>query len=522
MHDVAVIGFGPTGAVAASLLGQLGVTVLVVDRSKTVYDKPRAIALDHEIMRVFQQMGITDEIAPWVADYPPSEFHGVDGRIIKRLDAAPPPLPQGWPPNLSFTQPPVDAAMRACATRQKTVRVELGAELTAISQNDYAVSLTLESPAGTWVENARYVIACDGAGSTVRRATGVALEDLGFDEPWLVVDVKVMPDALDRLPKTNVQYCEPARPATYVVGANDHRRWEIMLHKNEDPREAADEANVWRLLGRWVSQSEAQIWRSASYRFHALIAEKWRDRRIFLAGDAAHQQPPFLGQGMCQGIRDVANLSWKMAWVLQGAASPALLDSYETERSPHVRQLTEIIKGLGRFVCERDEAKARARDHKLIEEMGASVQTTLRQDLMPKLGKGLLASAPHAANGTLFPQPRIAGTPSRLLDDIIGSGLRLVLSGALLDAALAFDQTLPIQVARVIAADDAPASNRLTLVESDGVLTAWFALHRCVAVLVRPDNYVFGVAADACGIRSLVSDLLMQCGAEHALPAGVA
>lgn len=516
MHDVAVVGFGPTGAVAASLLGQLGLDVLVIDRSESIYDKPRAIALDHEIMRVFQQIGIADEISPWVAEYPPSEYRGVDGSIIKRLDAAPPPLPQGWPPNLSFTQPPVDAALRACAARHKTVRMQLGTVLTAISQTNQDVSLTLQRESGIFVEKARYVIACDGAASTIRRHADIALDDLGFDEPWLVVDVKVNPEALERLPKVNVQYCEPSRPATYVVGANNHRRWEIMLNEGEDLRTIADEANVWKLLGRWVSPADAVIWRSATYRFHALVAERWRNGRIFLAGDAAHQQPPFLGQGMCQGIRDAANLSWKMALVLQGRASPALFESYETERSPHVRRLIDIIKGLGRFVCERDPEKARARDAKLIAEMGGSVQTTLRQDLMPTLGQGILSSTPHPANGTLFPQPRIADHSSRLLDDIIGGGFRLFISSTVLYNASTLDKALPIQVLRVLSADSRETklgqdSEVTTLTECDGIVASWFTRYQCVAALVRPDNYVFGVVVNASDIQGLVHDLRLQC-----------
>ena len=523
MHDVAIVGFGPTGAVAASVLGRQGINTLVVDRATSIYDKPRAIALDHEIMRVFQELGITDEIAAHVAPYPASEYHGVDGRIIKRLDAAPPPLPQGWPPNLSFTQPPVEAALRAHAQSLPGVSVRLGCELTALEQGADHVTLGLASESGRETCKARYVIACDGATSAVRRLAGMELEDLGFDEPWLVVDVKVSDEALQRLPEVNVQYCEPQRPSTYVVGPGNHRRWEIMLQESEDPASFLDERNVWQLLSRWVSPGEATLWRSATYRFHALVARRWRSGRVFLAGDAAHQQPPFLGQGMCQGVRDAANLGWKLARVLRGRAGDGLLDTYEIERSAHVRQLTATIRTLGRFVCERDPQKAAARDAELIAQMGGSVKTAMRQDLMPALQHGFLSATPHAASGTLFPQPRIAGDSGpQLLDDRIGTGFRLVLAelpdAAVLRAARAALGATAVLIQRAPAADAEPSADVLRLVELDGVASDWFAQKQCVAALVRPDNYVFGVAETSAGLARLVAEAQEQLASERMVP----
>ncbi len=523
MYDVAVVGFGPTGAVAASMLGRLGIKTLVIDRSTTIYDKPRAIALDHEIMRVFQELGIAGEIAKHVAPYPASEYRGVDGGVIKRLDAAPPPLPQGWPPNLSFTQPPVEAALRACAARHASVTVGLGHEVTALRQATDCVELELESESGRETQQARYVIACDGATSTLRRMAGMELEDLGFDEPWLVVDVNVSESAADRLPNVNVQYCEPKRPSTYVVGPGHHRRWEIMLQEDESPEDYLDQRKVWALLSRWLKPDEASIWRSATYRFHALVAKRWRERRVFLAGDAAHQQPPFLGQGMCQGVRDAVNLSWKLAHVLQGRAADALLETYETERSAHVRQLTETIKMLGGFVCERDPIKAAARDAHLLAEMGGAVKTAIRQDLVPPIRRGFLSSLTHTANGTLFPQPRIArGAAAMLLDDCAGTGFRLILAEPMdlserniaVDAKHAFDVSVfLVQRAHTRASDF--KLDVEPLIELDGVVSDWFTTHRCQAALVRPDNYVFGVATTAADVQELLREAARQFAHER-------
>ena len=170
---------------------------------------------------------------------------------------------------------------------------------------------------------------CDGAASTVRKLLGIEYEDLEFDQEWLVVDLRVSERGLAKLPQVSIQYCEPARPSTYLIGVGSHRRWELMLHPGEQP-------DAWKLLARWITPDDAELWRAAAYRFHALVARQWRCGRVFLAGDAAHQQPPFTGQGMCQGIRDVANLSWKLQYVLAGKAADKLLDTYEAERKQHV------------------------------------------------------------------------------------------------------------------------------------------------------------------------------------------
>ncbi|SFA92500.1 3-(3-hydroxy-phenyl)propionate hydroxylase [Pseudomonas sp. NFIX10] len=516
MYDVAIVGFGPSGAVAANLFGRAGLNTLVLDRLDTVYDKPRAIALDHEIMRVFQEIGVLDAVLPHVAPYPPSEYRGVRGPIIKRLDAAPPPFVMGWPPNLSFTQPPVEEALRNHALQHDSVTVRLGSEVTAISQHAQHVTLEVRDKNGSSVENARFVLGCDGANSTVRRLCAIPLDDLDFDEPWLVVDVKVEPAALAELPDVNVQYCEPSRPATYVVGPGNHRRWEIMLHESEDPALMVQDDHVWKLLERWVKPGQARLWRCSAYRFHALVAHTWRKDRVFLAGDAAHQQPPFLGQGMCQGIRDVVNVAWKLARVLQGDASPDLLDTYQLERRAHVQRLTQTIKSLGQFICERDEQKALARDEKLIAEMGGTLRTTLRQDLMPALEQGFLSAVPHAARGTLFPQPRQAGEGT-LLDDVAGTGFRLFVSQAVSTTQLATVQDsvsyINLRIVRVInhaANSMLPADQDYGFIERDGVVSAWFSRHNCVAALVRPDHYVFGVVQDGELLPALFDEIVSR------------
>ncbi|MEJ8851443.1 bifunctional 3-(3-hydroxy-phenyl)propionate/3-hydroxycinnamic acid hydroxylase [Variovorax rhizosphaerae] len=492
VFDVAVVGFGPSGAVAAGLLAGMGLRVWVCDRSREVYDKPRAVAIDHEILRVFQQLGVVDAVMPFVEPFTPSEYFGVDGQLIKRLTMVEPPYPLGYTPSNVFTQPPVEAALRAHVQSLEHATVALGTEVTALSQDAEAVTLQWRRDNDeVGRTRARYVVACDGASSFVREQVGIALEDLSFDEPWLVVDVLANERGLAKLPKTSVQYCEPDRPCTMVIGPGNHRRWEISLKPGEDPQKVIEPAETWKLLSRWLSPDEGTLWRQASYRFHALVADTWRRGRVFVAGDAAHQQPPFLGQGMCQGVRDVANLAWKLAAVLRGevtgAAAESLLGSYGVERKRHVEQLTTRIKGIGAVICERDVAKARERDARMLEECGGVVRDMPRQDVIPGLEGGLLSPVAHPGNGTLFPQPWIAQGSERVrLDALGGNGWWLVLDEGFDDVD--WEHATP-RITTLRLGDSLP--------ETEGIAAAWFRRHGCRAAIVRPDRYVYGVASNA-------------------------
>jgi 3-(3-hydroxy-phenyl)propionate hydroxylase len=328
-----------------------------------VYPKPRAIALDHEIMRVFQNLGLADAIAPFCEPFTPSEYYGVDGQLIKRLATVEPPYPLGHTPSMVFTQPPVEAALRRHVQGLPTVEVALGQRFTGVEQDGDGATVRLEDGDGKQRQRARAL--CDRLRrrlERVREAAGIVLEDLQFDEPWLVVDVQVNERGLAKLPKTSVQYCEPARPCTYVIGPGNHRRWEISLLPGEDPAAMATEEGAWSVLRRWIGPEDATLWRQASYRFHALVAREWRAGRVFIAGDAAHQQPPFLGQGMCQGVRDVANLVWKLRAVLAGevAGAARCAARYLCRRAARARApLTTRIKEIGAVICERDRPPPR-------------------------------------------------------------------------------------------------------------------------------------------------------------------
>ncbi|TPQ33102.1 FAD-binding monooxygenase [Bradyrhizobium guangdongense] len=506
-HDVLIVGFGPTGAVAAGLLGRLSHRTLVIDRLTDVYDKPRAIALDHEIFRHFDNMGLAGAIAPYIEPFTASEHFGVDGQLIRRIDMVAKPYPLGYTPSMVFSQPAVEVELRRHATSFSNVRAELGVELLDLVQTPDRVEAKLKGANGQLRSvTARYVLGCDGASSIVREIAGLALEDLVFDEPWLVVDMRVNEDALHKLPQCSAQFCNPARPVSFLIGPKNHRRWEIMLLPGEDARQMERPENVWKLLAPWLNQQDGELWRAASYRFHALVADNWRNGKILIAGDAAHQQPPFIGQGMCQGLRDATNVVWKLDRVLRGTSPDSLLDSYTVERKQHVIELTGKIKAIGQAICERDVAAARRRDAQLLAQGGGKPLQITRQEIIPPLRAGFLAQHESPACGSLFPQPRVASEGAvRLLDEVVGPGLRVLIDGRHSEAAalLALCAAQPNLSAAAIAPPGTPDA----LEETEGVLANWFDRHGVVAAIVRPDHYVFGTARNAKELADLLDEI---------------
>ena len=503
-YDVAIVGFGPTGAIAAGLLGKKGIRTFVCDKLHDVYDKPRAIALDHEISRVFQQMGVGKKIKPFLEPFTDSVYYGVDGQIIKRMSTVAAPYPLSHTPSVVFTQPPVEKILREYANSHASVTVALGLTLMDLTQDADLATLSLKHEDGhTSHVKAKYVIGCDGASSSVRSLASIQLEDLGFDEPWLVVDVMVNERGLAKLPKTSVQYCNPERPATYVIGPGNHRRWEISINEGEDPKEVATPEGAWKLLAPWLTPEDGTLWRQASYRFHALVANQWRNGRVFVAGDSAHQQPPFLGQGMCQGVRDAVNLCWRLEAVLKNEAAETLLDSYGLERKAHVIDLTTRIKGIGKIITERDVTKARARDAKLLADCGGVVTPMPRQDVQPALSAGLLGSVVHPARGTIFPQPLLHSSNGHQarMDDVYPAGWKIVFS------TKAGDEVVQAAQHHHLPALQSLRLGSPELTEAEGVLGKWFETHGVLAAIVRPDHYIYGVCQTAQDVATQLDEL---------------
>jgi 3-(3-hydroxy-phenyl)propionate hydroxylase len=475
VHDVAVVGLGPVGATLANLLALRGLAVLALDREADVYRLPRAVHFDGECMRVFQTVGIADQLAPDLTVGPGMRFVAADGALLLDWPRPMQPGPQGWHASYRFHQPLLETRLRERLASFAKVQIQLRREVFAVEPGADAVGLRLEDRSSGRLRQARarYVVGCDGARSIVRRYMGAGLEDLRSHERWLVVDLILGRDRPD-LGDHTIQYCDPARPVTYVRGAGRRRRWELMLMPGEDPAAMSRPEVIWQLLSRWITPAEAQLERAAVYTFHSVIAEGWRRGRLLIAGDAAHQTPPFMGQGMCAGIRDAANLGWKLADVIDGRAGESLLDSYESERSPHVREFIETAVRLGKVIQATEPEAVRRRNAQM------RADKTVFTTPVPRLGPG--AHDGSGAAGLIGEQPLLAD--GRRLDDVVGYRHALLINPG-------WNMPTPGDGLIAVPADSAPAR-------------AWLDRLQAGAVLLRPDRYVAGVARRPAEIAALL------------------
>ena len=456
-----------------TLLAERGVRVIALDKETAPYPLPRAVHFDHEIMRIFQQLGLAEQMRRCARDLPDYQFRAADGRVLMNL-RPPRETPSGWAGGYMFHQPSLEAVLRERLEALPSADIRLGQRLDALDQD--ADGVTASVTPGVAAIRARYLVGCDGASSPVREAIGGGLFDYQFDEPWLVVDVKVPPGC--RTPEVNIQLCDPARPTTCVLSGPGRHRWEFMLLPGETAEAMLDDAVVLDLIRPWDC-GPVEIERKAVYRFHGLVANRWRDHRLMIAGDAAHQTPPFAGQGMCAGIRDAANLAWKLDGVLRGAASDALLDSYQAEREPHVRAAIELAIGMGRVVCTLDRNAAAQRDAGMLAAQAGGAPALPPMQPSPFTAGCLLAGSPGA--GELFPQPTAGDGSDRLrMDDRLGEGACLIARAAIGEAAPG------VRLLNLDAEELAPF--RATVL-------AWLDRRQADAVLVRPDRYVFGSGA---------------------------
>ena len=436
-YDAVIAGCGPVGAALANLLAARGLTVCIAEKHRAVYDKPRAITFDWEGMRVLQFCGVAEEFSKGIRPHPGTDFRGLDGQVIKLFDPLPPPWDLGWPPTFTFVQPEMERLLREALVRRETVTLLLGHSVEGFRDEGDRVCVDILDldTGGTRTVTGDFLIGCDGANSGVRAALGLPLEDLGFDENWLVVD------ALQRretaIPAKGTQFCWPWRPASFIPGPGKLRRWELKIMPGETPAEFDDPARVRAVLADHVDTGAVEIWRSATYRFAARVGTEWRKGRVLLAGDAIHQTPPFLGQGLGSGIRDAANLAWKLVHIRRTGFNAALLDSYRDERRPHVVAVVEAAKEFGKIVGELDMDRARARDAELAAELASGRMETRRQKFIPDLETGILDPEPGVpwadqVAGKLMIQPEVYAPDGskRLLDDIGADGMALRDGGA--------------------------------------------------------------------------------------------
>jgi 2-polyprenyl-6-methoxyphenol hydroxylase-like FAD-dependent oxidoreductase len=512
VYDVAIVGAGPVGCALGILLGQRGRRVVVLERWLEPYPLPRAVHYDHEIGRILQACGLGQALAAISEPAEVYEWRNADGATLLRFGRVGHGA-SGWPESSMFNQPALEALLAERLGALPSVEVRRGIEVVGLADPGAGAPVALacrtSGEATEHTVTARYVVGCDGANSIVRTLVDAPVRDLGFFYDWLIVDVVLdEPRPFDPI---NLQICDPVRPTTAVSGGPGRRRWEFMRLPHESMDDLNDEATAWRLLAPWdVTPANATMERHAVYTFQARWAERWRAGSVFLAGDAAHLMPPFAGQGMCSGLRDAANLAWKLDLVLDDRADDSLLDTYETERMPNVEAVINFSMELGKVICVPDPDEAAARD--VAMRAGVVDGQVSEVPPLPAIDAGLLTATPAA--GSLFLQAAVAaaaGSAPGRCDDVIGSGWTLLIAGDAPAGALVLDPQLQawfeVIGGRVVTIGG-PAAD---LHDVDGAYGAWFERHGALAVLQRPDFHVYGsVAAAAADLGAAVDALVRQ------------
>jgi 3-(3-hydroxy-phenyl)propionate hydroxylase len=510
-HDVLIVGLGPVGAVAATLLGLHGVRVLVIDQGFDPYPLPRAIAFDGEALRILAALELGDEL-PAMNAHQHVRFLGARGQMLAEVafdDEA-----NGMPGLSFFLQPELERALRDGLARQPTVDVALGWELEGFVDSGDAITARLrevETGARRFA-TASYLLGCDGASSTVRRRLGIGFGGSTYEERWLVVDLAA-DGPIAHLPYYTA-HCDPGRPFVDMPSPGGHR-FEWMLHPGESAERMADPACVRRLLSAHLDPDAVEVLRAVVYTFHARVAERWRHGRAFLLGDAAHAMPPFAGQGLASGLGDAINVAWKLAAVLDGRAGDALLESYERERRPHVQAMIRLNRFLGAVLQTRDARLAAVRDTLLgTASRMPALGSWLRgggpkpDPVLPRRARQRLVGRRAATGGMRIPRARLRTLDGRVerLDDVLGH--RFALLGLELDPRAALDATarelwdrLGAEYFRLVPRGRRHASTNgrpsagertLELEDLDGTLVS-FVRRRGEIAIVRPDRYVLAV-----------------------------
>ncbi|MEU4132995.1 bifunctional 3-(3-hydroxy-phenyl)propionate/3-hydroxycinnamic acid hydroxylase [Streptomyces wuyuanensis] len=499
-RPVVIIGAGPVGVTAALLLARYGVRSLLLERHPDVYPLPRAVVVDDEVRRVLQSVGIHEEFAAIARPAPGLRLLDARRRVISEFPRSMHGL-HGFPQLSMFNQPELERLLRGALARRPECELWSGVEVVSVTGSDTPNTDAPHDPAGPvrvtfrrggsdeedhlWADA---VLGCDGAGSLTRDAIGAAWENLHFQESWRVIDVRTSRPV--RTWDGAEQICCPTRPATFMRVGEDRYRWEFRLADDEDLEGPDGWERLRELVTPWVDlpaseSDDFEVIRQAQYTFQARLADRWRRGRVFLLGDAAHLTPPFVGQGLCSGLRDANNLTWKLARVLQQGAPEELLDTYERERKPHARHVIRVAVAVGWAMTggqDRGAAFRRAVVGRVCRIPG--VTAAVSRDLSPALAAGpLVRRRPGLTGrglaGSFCPQPWIRHDGRRVrLDDVVRDAF------VVLTAVPATAQMTAVTTslgASTIHVDD---------LDDDGTLAAWLARGRADAVLLRPDRVV--------------------------------
>jgi 2-polyprenyl-6-methoxyphenol hydroxylase-like FAD-dependent oxidoreductase len=508
--DVLIAGAGPVGQVLALLLSQHGLRVSVVERWAQPYPLPRAVAMSHDVQRVLRQLGLGEELAemiePWGLDGHRFVVQDASGRTLAEsgvtLDSE-----SGLANMSGFSQPELEQLLERRVQADPRIEQHRGFTLESLSDDGSGVTATIRAHTGLApvpggeprTLRAAYAVGCDGANSTVRSLLGLEMTDLGFDRDWLVVDV------VPHTPPTWLPFaCQrlgPARSTTLVPAGPGRRRWEFMIMPTDDQDDVDTPENAWRLLEPWgIHRDNAELVRQARYTFRGRWVTEWRRGRVVLAGDAAHQMPPFMGQGFNSGIRDAANLAWRLALLVDGMGRESLLDDYAAERCTQVAQIVEQTVLIGQMFCMTDPEECARRDAGLKSLANLNVQEESQNWL---LRGGTLQD--DGIGGSLGLQATV-GTKTRtaLLDEIITPPC-FVLLGRDSDP---LDRLSPAMQADWQRLGGRSAYFGLGgLTDTEGKYAPWFERLNASIVVIRPDFQVFGGGLDPSTTDGLVQGL---------------
>lgn len=505
--DVVVNGLGPVGLLACILFGQKGYRVHAVERWHSPYGRPRAVTFDHEIARVLTMVGIDPDNDPSI-EYHEDHYYWVNAarEILMEVDWISKES-NGFRNRYWFSQPELEDRLRVMAQTLPSVTVHSGRDTVSFEQDGSGATLVFREtkPGQSTVEyieggevgriQARYAIGADGANSFLRGSVGAELTDLGFLFHWLIVDTK--PHVMPHFMTQHFQICDPARPTTVVPGGPGRRRWEFMMLPQDDLEEMLTPASAWKLLEPWgITLENAELERIALPRFEAKYLQDWRVGRTMLVGDAAHLMPPFAGEGMCAGLRDVVNLAWRLDLVLKGEAGHDLLDAWSSERREQAKWYIEFSVGLGEVICITDPAEAHARDERMIAEYAEQSKVGPIPTHEAVLGHGTWVAEDSAAGKTAV-QGRVAyrGRSGRF-DDAVGQGWFLL---STLDGA---DDLTPAHAAALERVGGrhltvGPVGSGADVIDLDGTYISWLETHDARHLLTRPDFYVAFIASEA-------------------------
>jgi len=505
--DVAIIGAGPIGLMLANLLAAAGVNVVVIERNGGLVGLPRAIAYDVETLRLFAQVGLFDAIAPGLIQNPRVVYFNARG--VKLMEIVPPPTPFGHSPLGTFYQPHFEQVLLDGLKRYASEHAFFTHTVTSLAQDRGGVDARIETPRGQRTLRAKFVVGCDGGASSTRESIGARLVGSTYAERWLVIDALIDNHSVDGI----TFFCDPRRPTVRLPAVGSRVRFEFMQLPDENPDELASDDSVKRLLAPFADLSHVEIERRVVYTFHARVADKWRKDRVLLAGDAAHLMPPFAGQGMNSGMRDVANLAWKLATVVTANVGDDILETYEIERADHVRAMVTLSRRLGAVIMPTNPAIAALRDAVFaLLNLSPGFRAFIRRGGVlepPYISRSALTGTGRdAVIGQMLPQPDVSsGGDARPLDTYFDCHQWLALGvGSDPSAATSIrDRAILHGLGARFVAINAADADRSTLALQCGEHTFldWAKNHRLGSVLVRPDHFIAERVASRADLRSL-------------------